>query len=207
MGKTEILDVFQAAHDDYFRVMLKHYPSFSTGKIFEEFGPSELCDLAIQVHACAIALGASVRNRLLYLGLDLLYPFDNPVDMYNWRVRVKAEKIDHSTYASIAIRIDAELKRLRQVLAFGMDGTYDTLPEDTFLVSKQRYSLSEAKETPREADKPLQQVSQNTHIETVNVHYPADAQAVSKLEKLEKETTIGSNFSNIVSVLKTLIGG
>lgn len=208
MDKFSILTAFQEAHDKYFRLLLKHYPLFSKDGPLEEFGPPELYDLAIEVHSCAIALGPKACERLCYLGLDLLYPFDNPVDHYNWRAQVKKERINHTTYASIAIRIDAELKRMRHIFSLDAEVAYAAMPTEKFLVSKERYKLIIApEERKQENNITAPNASASTmHIETVNVQYAADSQAVSKLEKLEKETAIGSNFSNIITALRTLLG-
>lgn len=90
----EVVDLLQAAHNDYFRMLMENYPSVSRNEAhsFAAFGPPELCELATEVHACAIALGKEARDRLFYIGLDVLYPFDNPVDLYNWRFHVLAKK-------------------------------------------------------------------------------------------------------------------
>lgn len=209
MDKISILEAFQVAHDKYFRLLLEHYPLIPKNEPLADFGPPELCDFAIEVHSCAIALGPKARERLCYLGLDLLYPFDNPVDLYNWRVRVKEESIDHTTYASIAIRIDSELKRMRRVFSLEADAAYEAVPTEEFLVSKARYKLAAAPEEIQEKNdhSPAEAPPPAMHIDTVNIQYAADSQAVNKLERLEKETTIGANFSNIISALRTLFGG
>lgn len=209
MDKISILDALQSAHDDYFKVFLEHYPLIPRGAGFAEFGSPKIFDLAIEVHSCVIALGPTVRERLFYLGLDLLYPFDNPIDYFNWSLLVKKEKIDHTTYASIAIRIDSELKRIRKIFQLKCEGAYEMVPADAFLVSKMRYKAIAASDGGEVGgNKPSsQQLVPSMHIDTVNIQYPADAQAVSKLEKLEKETTIGSNVSNIISILKSIFGG
>lgn len=209
MDKPAILDTLQAAHDKYFLLLLEHYPLISKDGPFADFGPPELCDLAIEVHACVIALGPKALERLFYLGLDALYPFDNPVDLYNWRIRVKKESIDHTTYASIAIRIDSELKRMRRVFELDGEAAYEVIPAEAFLVSKARYkSIAVSEEGNGGVSQSGSVTSQSSmHIDTVNIQYAADSHAVSRLEKLEKETTIGANFSNIISVLRTIFGG
>lgn len=208
MEKVSIIEAFQTAHDEYFRLLLKHYPSIPSSAPFADFGPPELCNLAIEVHSCAIALGTTARERLVYLGLELLYPFDNPVDHFNWRASVKKESINHTTYASIAIRIDSELKRMRRVFELGGDASYDAVPSDIFLVSKTRYKVNEVPDGGDGSDNNHNQLKSppSMHIDTVNIQYAADSQAVSQLEKIEKGTTIGSNFSNIISALRVFIG-
>lgn len=207
MNKLPILDAFEVAHDNYFRLLLEHYPLTQHNE-FADFGPPELCDYAIEVHSCAIALGPKARERLCHLGLDLLYPFDNIIDLYNWRMRVKEEKIEHTTYASIAIRVDSELKRMRRVFSLDADAAYDAVPTETFLVSKARYkSISTTEKESQESNLSApSELPPPMHIDTINIQHAADSQAVSRLEKLEKETTIGANFSNIISALRPFLG-
>ncbi|NJA87961.1 hypothetical protein HCX48_01805 [Rhodocyclus tenuis] len=150
MDKLSTLEAFQGAHDKYFRLLLENYPLIQSNQPFADFGPLELCELAIEVHSCAIALGPKARERLCYLGLDLLYPFDNPVDLYNWRAWVKKENINHTTYASIAIRIDSEIKRMRRVFSLEANTAYEAMPTADFLVSKARYKLDTAPDQIRE---------------------------------------------------------
>ena len=124
MNRLSILETFQIAHDKYFDLLLKNYPTIPTKDPFAEFGPPELCDFAIEVQSCAISLGPKALERLYHLGFDILYPFDNIVDLYNWRAKVKKERIDHTIYSSIAIRIDAELKRMKRVSSLEADAEY-----------------------------------------------------------------------------------
>jgi hypothetical protein len=205
MNSLLIIDAFQEAHDKYFRLLMEHYPLIPKDEPFADFGPPELCNFAIEVHSCAIALGPKARERLCYLGLDLLYPFDNPVDLYNWRVRVRKDNIDHTTYASIAIRIDSELKRMRRVFSLEADAAYEAVPTEEFLVSKARYqSITASEERTDENKKSTPGASPIMHIDKVIFKYAVDSQAVSKLERLEKKSTIGANFSSIIATLITL---
>lgn len=211
MDAISIIEKFQSAHDHYFDLLTKHYPSIPTDAPFADFGPPELCSLAIEVHACVIALGATARERLCYLGLDFLYPFDNPVDLFNWRVLVKKEKIEHSTYASIAIRIDSELKRLRRVLELGGEASYANTPTEAFLISKSRYkAIASTSAIDKDAAAPPapQSSPPATQIGTVNnYYYPADSTAVNQLEKLEKGTSIWSNISTIAGFVRSIFVG
>jgi hypothetical protein len=202
MDKLDISNLLQAAHDKYFRLLMKNYPTLQNDDTFADFGPPELCDLASEVQSCAIALGSTALARLNHVGLAVLYPFDNPVDLYNWRHHVKSNRIDHTTYASIAIRIDAELKRFRRTLQLGDQAAYDALSEDLFLVSKERYSPAQP---PAAHAQPRQ--SPSFHIETLNITHAADSAAVSNLEAFEKKTTVWSNISNVINALRSLIGG
>ncbi|MFZ4550236.1 MAG: hypothetical protein ACOYNB_00300 [Aquabacterium sp.] len=201
----EVVDLLQAAHNGYFKILMENYPSANRDDThtFAAFGPPELCELATEVHACAIALGKEARDRLLYIGLDVLYPFDNPVDLYNWRSHVLAKKIDHTIYASIAIRIDGELKRLRRALELGGMQAYAGLAPDVLLVSKARY------QSPSDVERPSTDRAQVPSVTTVNINHvsmkhPGDASAINDLEALEKKTSVWSNVSTVISVLKSL---
>jgi hypothetical protein len=213
MDKSAILDALQAAHDKYFSLLLEQFRLIHdtpNRAPVADFGPPELCGLAIEVHACAIALGPKARERLSYLGLDLLYPFDNPVDLYNWQVRVKKENIDHTAYASIAIRIDSELKRIRRAFELGGEAAYEVTPAEAFLVSKARYKSIVAPKPDEgnsgDGQSELRSSPPSMHIGEMNIQYTTDSQAVNRLEKLEKGTSIGSNVSNIISALRTIFG-
>jgi len=203
--RIEVIELLQQAHDEYFGLLIKNYPTQRDDDISGSFGPPEMCALAIEVHSCAIALGASALNRLNHIGLSDLYPFDNPVDFYGWREVVRKNKISHTIYASIAIRIDSELKRMRKVIEVGGSVSYEALPSDVFLVSKERYTALNPGADIRRVDTPPLQGQ--THIGTINITTALDSAAVSKLEALEQKTTVWSNYSNIISTLRTLIGG
>ena len=202
--KIAVMDLLQKAHDEYFSLLIKNYPTQRDDDISGSFGPPELCALAIEVHSCAIALGASALNRLNYIGLSDLYPFDNPVDLYGWREHVRKNEISHTIYASIAIRIDSELKRMRKVIEVGGSVSYEALPPDIFLVSKERYTALNPGADVKRVDTPPPQGQ--THIGSINITTALDSAAVSKLEALEQKTTVWSNYSNIISTLRTLLG-
>lgn len=204
MNKSEIIECLQKAHNKYFSLLIENYPGFQKDDALAEFGPPELCTLAIEVQSAAISLGPKVLARLNHIGLSELYPFDNPIDLYNWRNYVTNNSIDHTTYASIAIRIDEELKRLRRVIEIGGIAHYESVPDDLFLVSKSRYSeITTEEQTPNKASSE----THNIHIAAVNIGSPVDAPAVNRLEELEKKTSVWSNISNVVSALRSLFTG
>ncbi|WP_155416961.1 hypothetical protein [Chromobacterium violaceum] len=204
----KVIDLLQTAHDKYFDLLLKNYPTLSSKAPFEGFGPPELCELAIEAHSCAIALGPAIRERLFYLGFDILYPFDNPVDLYGWHSYVKENNVAHSVYASIAIRIDSELKRIRRVFVLSRGAAYDAVPPDIFLVSKERYrSAIKPKSTDELNEYPNTPDQGSVSIHTVNIQYTNDSQAIDRLKDLESKTTIWSNFSNVVGVLRSIFIG
>ena len=205
MDKAQIISGLQAAHNEYFSLLMKHYPGFAHSHLLADVGPPELCALAVEVQSSAIALGPRALARLNYIGLSVLYPFDNPVDLYNWRNYVQTNRIDHTTYASIAIRIDQELKRLSRVLELGGVASYEALSDDTFVVSKDRYAEFESKKSTQDKTGAAERPS--VHIGAVNIGNPVDAPAVAQLEELEKKTAVWSNVSNVVGVLRSLLGG
>jgi hypothetical protein len=206
MNKLQVADVLQAAHDKYFGLLMKSYPTIPSDELFADFGTPELCELALEVQSCVTALGSTAMKRFIHIGLDALYPFDNPVDLYNWRQHVRNNRIDHTTYASIAIRIDSEIKRLRRTLELGDEAAYNALPPETFLVSKDRYA---SVATPQASPNPPPAIppTASVHTEMPDITNPVDSPAISKLEELEKKTTIWSNVSNIITALRTLLGG
>jgi hypothetical protein len=204
MDKTQIISGLQAAHNEYFSLLMKHYPGLVHNHLLADFGPPELCELAVEVQSSAIALGPTALARLNYIGLTVLYPFDNPVDLYNWRSYVQTSRIDHTTYASIAIRVDQELKRLSRVLELGGVASYETLSDQMFVVSKDRYAEFGSKTNA--ADEASAMGGPAVHIGAVNIGNPVDAPAVGRLEELEKKTAVWSNVSNVVGVLRSLLG-
>ncbi|WP_164840474.1 hypothetical protein [Collimonas arenae] len=112
-------------------------------------------------------------------------------------------------YASIAIRIDAELQRLLRTVELGGELAYDNLQANTFLVSKERYAPrnSEKKENAVESEQPKNSLLAS-HIGTVNFYTSNanDVAAVSGIEKMEKASAIGSNFSSIIGTLIKFFG-
>jgi hypothetical protein len=188
MNRLEVVLLLQAAHDKYFRALMESYPGFERDAIFADFGPPEICELAIEAHACAIALGPTALRRLRQVGFDVLYPFDNPVDLYNWRKFVRSASVDHTIYASIGIRIDSEIKRIRRAHQLGSADYYDALDDNTFVVSKDRYGPLCLKESSDlgEPFASCSSASASIHVEHLHVNNLADKAAVSSLEKLEK---------------------
>jgi len=182
---------------------MQDYPSELNNGLGSDFGTPELCELAIEAQACAISLGPKALQRLNFIGFDELYSFDNPVDMYNWRMKVRNDKIEHATYASIAIRIDAEIKRLDCISQLGGEEAYDELEVGFLLVSKARYQSLKGSSERSSLSVPTN-TSSTINIHTLNMNHPADSQAVDRLEEFERKTTIWSNVSNIINVLRSL---
>ncbi|WP_371181106.1 hypothetical protein [Xanthomonas sacchari] len=208
MNRTEIICKLESAHNEYFDLFLKNYPKQSDEDNYRDFGPAKLYELAIEVHACATALGPRAFERLHYVGLDFLYPFDNLVDFYSWRVNVKKNDVSHTIYAAIAIRIDSELQRMRRILELGGDIAYDALQKKAFLVSKNRYEITkDATGAPKARPPNAPEATCLQPSIALEKSLPdTDHQAVSKLERLEASTAIGAHVSAIVSVLRSVFG-
>ena len=100
---------------------------------------------------------------------------------------------------------------MRRAFELGDGAAYDVIPAEAFLVSKARYksiAVPEPEEGKGESNQSgLKNSPPSMRIDTVNIQYAADSQAVGRLEKLEKGTSIGANFSNIISVLRAFVGG
>jgi len=232
VNRLEILDTFESAHGEYFRLLVKTYPSpVDTAPAAPAFGPPELCELAIQAQAAAIALGPAAIGRLLHLGFDLLYPFDNPVDQHIWRAHVRDHAIDRTLYAAIAIRVESEIKRMRLVFKMEGDGAYEALADDTLLVSKRRYlaaaprsvppagidplSVAPPAAAPGTPDAPADLLTDETGAaqpaalaealpaqdDTPLARHAVDAPAVHALAALEKRTPTYAGTSQVVKVL------
>jgi len=206
LNREEILENFQNAHNKYFELLMKNYPGYGEDKDFGDFGPVPIYDLAIEVHACAAALGANATRRLRSIGLDFLYPFDNPVDLYTWRVKVKEEGIRHTTFAAIAIRIDSELQRMRRILELGGATAYDGLAEDAFISPQVRNQPRDqlcGNEDPPVAGLEVANCRPSTQVMVLPPD--TDHQAVSRLERLEATSSIGANVSAIISFLRSFV--
>lgn len=206
MNRIQILETLQSTQDKYVSLLMKSYPTFPSDSLYADFGPPELCDLATQAHACAVALGTTATKRLFYIGFDVLYPFDNPVDLYSWRSNTKNNRVDHAMYLSIALRIDSEIKRMRQIIQFGGEAAYDELPTDLLLVSKDRYEFaSPTNEQAGQARSLNTQAARETEaLKKINAE---ESNAIKRLESLEQKTTIWANVSNILNFLRSFFGG
>ncbi|AWT15819.1 hypothetical protein DM611_16840 [Stenotrophomonas maltophilia] len=210
MNPETLLNAFQNAHNEYFHLLMKHYPSGRQQDQDDDFAAPRLYELAIEVHACSIALGPTPLKRLCALGLEQLYPFDNPVDIYTWRVEVRQKNIPHTLFASIAIRIDSELARMRRLLALTPDAPIDKLlPDRQFLRRSGEPFFPESK--TEVADTTLASIDNPAsasvmYVGSIHVNSAPEHQAVSKLERLEKTTAIGSHSSTIINAIRLFFG-
>ncbi len=206
---AEILNEFKTLDDEYFKEFVEHYPEPDIGIEKNEFCPHELYEKAIEVQALLTMLGETATDRMKYIGFDLLYSFDNPVDWYNWKENIKKRKVPHSIYFSIAVRMESEIKRMQQYIKKNSWDTYCALSESDFLVSKERYLVHFKDENmgkePQGLSESLTSTEGVPHVYVENFHYDSgvEGEAVSTLGRLHKKSSILSNIVNIA----TKIGG
>ncbi|QXH35436.1 hypothetical protein [Pseudomonas muyukensis] len=197
MDTLHIIGKFRTAHDAYFKLLLDTYPTKAPITDSSKLGAPQSCTLATEVQACLVALGPTAQQRMLRLGFDLLYPFNNIVDQYNWRASIIAQNTNFTTFASIAIRIDAELQLIENVLEFSQFSDYQGIPSDLFAESKARYTSP---------DDGLEATAPTADGDPKRIRNDADSEAVKGLQKIERQTNIFSNIANVATTVKTLLG-
>lgn len=200
MDKQKVIEQFQTAHDAYFKLLLETYPTKHPITDHSKLGDPRSCALAVQVQSCLIALGPTAQQRMLRLGFDLLYPFNNIVDQYNWRASIIEQNTNFTTFASIAIRIDAELRLIKNVLTLSDYGNYEGIASDLFAQSKTRYTSTA--ETPEQEKNEVPPPDGDPR----RIKQEVDNEAVENIPKLERSTNIASNIANVLSACKTLLG-
>lgn len=192
--------------DAYLKLFLEHYPLL----VQEDtpFCPYELHKLAIKAQCQLSMLGQKAKNRLSYIGFNELFPFDNPVDWYNWKKMIKEKNIDHTIYASISIRVDSEIERIILFLSYNNWDTYNNLSDNEYLVSKKRYEkLFSQKDNDTKKNTEEKQITTREHIriDNINVSLNTEKEAVDNLDKLHKKTSTISNIVDIVANTTKLI--
>ncbi|WP_460417968.1 hypothetical protein [Pseudomonas sp. microsymbiont 2] len=200
MEKQNVINQFKTAHGAYIRLLLETYPTKHPITDNSKLGDPQSCALAVQVQSCLIALGPTAQQRMLRLGFDLLYPFNNIVDQYNWRASIIEQNTNFTTFASIAIRIDAELQLIENVLKLSDYSDYEGIANDLFAQSKTRYTSTA--ETPEQEKNEVPPPDGDPR----RIKQEVDSEAVQNLPKLERNTNIASNIANVLSAGKTLLG-
>ena len=199
----KIVADLKAAIDDYFKLFLENYPLLVQEN--NTFGCAELYKVAIKAQCLACMLGEKAKKRLNYIGFSELFSFDNPVDWSNWKSGIVEKQIDHTIYASIAIRIDAELERIMFFLENGNWDAYNNFSCTEFLVSKTKYEVffaTELKNSPLAQDKLEKNIStpeEHISIQNINVSLETEKEAINNLDKMHKKSSTISNIVNVVS--------
>lgn len=200
MKKIDIVKNFKQAHDEYFKLLLSTYPTKLPITEQSRFGDPHTCELATETQACLIALGSSAQNRMIRLGFDLLYPYNNIVDQYNWRSKIISDDISFTTFASIAIRIDSEIEIIKKVISMERFENYDAIPETFFTQSKSRYTLTTSPNVDLDINiKPLISDGSPDRIKK-----DADAEAINQIKNFEQKSNILSNLATVATSIKTL---
>ena len=197
----ELIEQFQDSFNQYHKLFLDNYPLFSRKEY--DFGSRELNDLGIKCQAYITMLGETAKARMNYVGFRQLFAFDNEVDWYNWKVWVQENKVDHTQYLSISIRIDTELNRMREFLEEDMWESYCSLTEDEYSVSYLRYEDFRPKDNETNNDKngDFDDPSQAANIQVVINNHPEkiEKQMLSKIEYVEKKTSILANIATFAA--------
>jgi hypothetical protein len=199
MERIDILNNFKRAHDEYFKLFLSTYPTTPPITEHSGFGDPHTCELATEAHACLIALGSSAQNRMIRLGFDLLYPFNNIVDQYNWRSKIISNEISFTTFASIAIRIDSEIEIIEKIISMKHFENYEAIPETLFTQSKSRYTLT----TSPHVDLDIDLKPPTSDGSPDNIKKEADAEAINQIKKIEQKSNILSNLATVATSIKT----
>lgn len=200
MDKKNILHKLKQAHDEYFKLLLDTYPTKHPITEDSSFGNPRSCELAVEAQSCLVALGVGAQNRMIAIGFDILYPFNNIVDQYSWRKNVIAKDVSFTNFASIAIRLDAEIQIIENILEMDAGDQYDIFPTGMFIESKSRYL--EAKYAAETTNSDLLSGSGTQDHATNNV----DSEAVGSLIEHERKTNIMSNYANLANVAKIIFG-
>lgn len=106
----ESVKAFKVSYGEYFKLFLDTYPLFTWKD--DNYGSNELFLKAIECQALASTFGETAKSRFDTIGFNKLFPFDNPVDWYNWEAFVKDNEVSHTIYATLAMRLDSEIQRM-----------------------------------------------------------------------------------------------
>ncbi|NIC38633.1 hypothetical protein HBJ58_18325 [Halomonas desiderata] len=188
----------------YFKKFNECYPLYVSEEAERVFGPSELYEMAIEAQVLLTLLGDTAKDRMNYIGFNMLYPFSNPVDWYSWKEKIKDRKVPQSIYFSIGVRMEAEFNRMEQFVERNAWEEYSKLSSSEFSVSCGRYlehfeDCSQKEEAEDFPDADDRYGSSSIHIETFNYNQAVEKAAVNNLEKWHKNTGIWSNISNVAA--------
>ncbi|HFE37184.1 MAG TPA: hypothetical protein ENK06_02035 [Gammaproteobacteria bacterium] len=208
----ENLTKLRRLENNYFKKFNEYYPGYVSPEKEGVFGPSELYEMAIEAQVLLTSLGVTAVKRLNYLGFDLLFPFNNPVDWYNWKELVEKNKIYNTMYFSISTRIATEFERMEQHIKNGTWESYCNLSESEFSVPKEQYlSLFINNVDRAESNNSLEKTDDKNHgaqinIDTFTYNEQREEQAIKTLDGLHKTTGIWSNVANVLSSVLKMTG-
>lgn len=201
----EIVEKFQTSFNQYHELFLDNYPLFSTEEY--DFGSRELNALGIKCQAYISMLGETAKSRMNYIGFKQFFAFDNVVDWYSWKVWIKKNKIDHTQYLSISMRIETELKRMRVFLQEDMWNAYCNLDEGEYSVSYLHYEdfKPDSPESESGNEQKIGSVVQpNIHVVVNNHPEKIEEKLFSNIEYMEKKTSILANIATFIARISGL---
>ncbi|HHF2920451.1 hypothetical protein D8S93_19055 [Vibrio sp. VGrn 2] len=189
----ESLKAFKVSYGEYFKLFLDTYPLFTWKD--ENYGSNELFLKAIECQALASTFGETAKSRFDTIGFNKLFPFDNPVDWYNWEAFVKDNEVSHTIYATLAMRLDSEIQRMLFFAERDLLESYESLDSEQFLVSYLKYDCFHNSD--------LQNNLEVKHDEIENHKEIDESRAFDNLDRMQKQTSI---WSNVINVLSKVVG-
>lgn len=196
----ELIEKFQESFNQYHKLFLDNYPLFSTKEY--DFGSRELNDLGIKCQVYMTMLGGTAKKRMNYIGFRQLFAFDNEVDWYGWKIWINENRVDYTQYLSISMRIDTELKRMREFLKEDMWEAYCSLEENEYSVSYLRYEdFQPAGFEQNDNRDDSDNSGSSTNIQVVVNNHPekVEKQMFSNIEHIEKKTSILANIATFIA--------
>lgn len=205
------LKKLQELENEYFKLFNKFYPTFYDESKGGIFGPNELYEMAIEVEVLLTSLGPTAVKRLMYIGFDLLFPFNNPVDWFNWKTLIIEKNVSHTIYFSVSTRVATEFKRIELHLENDTWDNYCALSESEFSSSKERYKelFFEHKNDCSESniiEPPCSQPVHQININEITYNEKVESEAINNLEQLNQRTGVWSNVANVASTIMKVSG-
>lgn len=205
------LKKLREVENEYFKLFNKFYPTFYVESKDGVFGPNELYEMAIEAEVLLTSLGPTAVKRLMYIGFDLLFPFNNPVDWFNWKTLIIEKNISHTIYFSISTRVATEFKRIALHLENDTWDNYCALNESEFSSSKERYKelfFDHKKDCSESSviDPLCSQLVHQVNINELTYNEKVENEAINNLEQLNQRTGVWSNVSNVASTIMKVSG-
>ena len=200
----DILNEIKVLDKEYFDIFMKEYPLLISKEKEQIFGSAELIEKAIEIQVLVTLLGETALKRMNYLGFNYIYPFDNPVDWYNWKENIINNKVSHTIYLSMSLRMVSEIKRMESYLERDNWDAYNQLSESEFLTSKNRYkqhfeqSIASVK-SPSDTNETNNLKEQKININNFHYNQKVEDKAVGNLDRIQKHSSIWSNIINVAS--------
>jgi hypothetical protein len=201
------INSFQSVYDKYFKALTE----YMMGEFGEEheykFSHPTLFELSIQLKAEFYSMPEELRNRLLTLNFETFLHCNNQVDFFSFRIFL-SKKNRFEKLATIAERVDAEVKTAIQFLEKDIFHEYEKLPvinhnfyrdyyinTDLFSESENEKQEDRTDVSMLEPKDPEGEPSNEDKIESKNLFTEYN-------ESLKKGEELLSNTNNFVDKLK-----